>query len=128
MTIGGESPWETQLSSTELSSLPVNVPGTRLELNIASKTNGGQFADRAYSMEMIYSSSDIGYHSRDKKTWQPGTGETRSSRAAGGNLAAAADENGVLSQNVFTFYFCELRIYFDQTRSSGGKKNRDQSG
>lgn len=59
----------------ELSSLPVNVPGTRRELNITSTTDGGQLSDVAYSMEMIYSSSDNGYHSRDEKTWQPGTAE-----------------------------------------------------
>lgn len=93
----------------ELSSLQVNVPGNRRELNITSTTDGGQLSDGAYSMEMIYSSSDNGYHSRDEKTWQPGTAEAWSTRTAGENLAAAAaDENGVLRQNVFTFYSVNL--------------------
>ena len=41
----------------------------------ASKTNWGQFADRGYGTEVIYSISDQDFDSRDKKEWQELAGE-----------------------------------------------------
>ena len=42
---------------------------TKLELNIASKTNGGLFENRQYSKEVIYSSSDQDYDFGVDKKW-----------------------------------------------------------
>ena len=41
---------------------------TRLGLNTSSETKRGHFEDILYSTEVIYSSSDQDYDSRDRKT------------------------------------------------------------
>ena len=45
-------------------------------LNTSSKSSRGQFDNRGYSTEVIYSSSDQKCEFRDDKTRQMGTGES----------------------------------------------------
>lgn len=63
------------------------------------RDNWGQFDDRGYSMEVIYSSSDLDYVSEDKKTLQVGMQEEESCGSGWKH-----------------FLLSDLKIYFDQTR------------
>lgn len=66
--------------AVEQAALELKELDTELGLSTPTKTNTGQFDNKGYNTEVIYSGSDQDYNFRDDRIWRAGAGEARSGR------------------------------------------------
>lgn len=88
----------------EQADLELKELNTELRLSTASKTNTGQFDNRGYNTEVIYSGSDQDYSFRDDRIRQAGVGEACSGRESD----FSNGENKMYRWNIFTDFFLQI--------------------